>query len=109
MDSPLPLRLPEKGLSQPLSACTDSSYTDGQVVQYTADIAERGWESAFHGRRRGAAVHSKSDIYSLMLTFYYNVFTSVLFFKPCIFLVGPLTSFNFPLHRTVSLMKIIEV
>ena len=47
-DSPPPPRLPEEGLSQPLSACTDGSYTDGQVVQYTADSAERGWESASH-------------------------------------------------------------
>ena len=61
----LPLRLKEEALSQPLSACNDGSYTDGQVVQYTADRAERGWESASHGRRRGEAVRSKSDIYSL--------------------------------------------
>ena len=33
---------------------------------YTADRAERGWENASHGRRRGGgAVRSKSDIYSL--------------------------------------------
>ena len=54
-DSPH-FRLPEEGLSQPLSTCTDGSYTDGQqVVQYmyTADRAERGWESASHRRRRG--------------------------------------------------------
>ena len=30
--APPPLRLPEEGLSQPLSACTDGSYADGQVV-----------------------------------------------------------------------------
>ena len=56
----LTLRLPEEGLSQPLSACTDGSYSDGQVVhdhvQYTADRAERGWESASHGRRRGGGL-----------------------------------------------------
>ena len=39
-DSPTPFvfqRKPEEGLSQPLSACTDGSFTDGQEVQYTAD------------------------------------------------------------------------
>ena len=30
------ISLTEEALSQPLSACTDGSYTDGQVVQYTA-------------------------------------------------------------------------
>ena len=49
-DSPS-LRLKKEGLSQPLSTCTDGSYTDGQqVVQYmyTADRAKRGWEKASH-------------------------------------------------------------
>ena len=69
MDS-LPLRLPEEALSQPLFSCNDGSYTDRQVVQYTADKAERGWESASSGRRRGGgAVRSKSDIYSLGTVF----------------------------------------
>ena len=40
-----PHRLQLEGLSQPLSACSVGSYTDGQVVPYTADRAERGWES----------------------------------------------------------------
>ena len=39
-DSP-PFRLPVEGLSQPLSACTDGSYTDWQLVQYTADHRRR--------------------------------------------------------------------
>ena len=30
---------------QPLPACSVGSYTDGQVVQYTADRARRGWVS----------------------------------------------------------------
>ena len=61
---PPPLRLPEESLSQPLSACNDGSYTDGQVVKYTADRAERGCESA--SSKRGA-VRSMSDIYSLLV------------------------------------------
>ena len=80
---PPPLRLPEEGLSQPLSACTDGSYTDRQVVQYTADREERGWESLQYiptrsrrgerlggqmfGRRRGGAVRSLTNIYSFGL------------------------------------------
>ena len=51
--APPPPRLPEEGLSQPLSACTDGSYTDGQVVQYTADRVDRGWESPSQRRRGG--------------------------------------------------------
>ena len=67
-----PLCLPEEGLSQPLSACTDGSYTDGQVVQYTADRAERGWAVggvlSMEDEGVGGAVRSKSDIYSLVCT-----------------------------------------
>ena len=41
--APPPLRLPEKGLSQPLSACTDGSYIDGQVVHKCSILqTERG-------------------------------------------------------------------
>ena len=39
--APPPLLLPEEALSQPLSACTDGSDVDGQVVKYTADRACR--------------------------------------------------------------------
>ena len=61
-----PHRLQLEGLSQPLSACSVGSYTDGQVVQYIYwDRAERGWESPSNWRRWGGAVCSKSDIYSL--------------------------------------------
>ena len=38
-------RLQLEGLSQPLTACSTGSYTDGQVLKYTADRVERGWES----------------------------------------------------------------
>ena len=38
-------RLQLEGLTQPLPACSVGSYTDGQVVQYTADRAGRGWVS----------------------------------------------------------------
>ena len=34
-------------LTQPLPACSVGSYTDGQVVQYTADRAGRGWVSQY--------------------------------------------------------------
>ena len=51
-----PLHRPWEALSQPLSACSVGSYIDGQVVEDTAKRAERGWESASYGRRRGGGL-----------------------------------------------------
>ena len=58
--------LKKSQLTQPLPACSVGSYTDGQVVLYTADRAGRGWVSWLFVRRWGAAVRSTSDIYSLV-------------------------------------------
>ena len=64
-DSPS-LRLKKEGLSQPLSTCTDGSYTDGQVVQYTADRAERRLGECFPRK-------TKNDIHSLIVTQQFTV------------------------------------
>ena len=45
--------------------CSVGSYTDGQVVQYTADRAGKGLVSLLFVRRWWIAVRSTSDIYSL--------------------------------------------
>ena len=63
-----PLRCPWEELSQSLSACSVGSYTDGQVLQDTADRAERGWESASCGQRRGGLT-----LLSLIYILWYNV------------------------------------
>ena len=38
-------RLTKSQLTQPLTACSVGSYTDGQVLQYTAGREGRGWVS----------------------------------------------------------------
>ena len=65
----IPYRLTKSQLTQPLPDCSVGSYTDGQVVQYTAHRAGRGWASWLFVRRGGVAVRSTSDICSLVETF----------------------------------------
>ena len=66
-----PRSLTLRRLTQPLPACSVVNYTDGQVGQYTADRAGRGWVSLLNVRRRAggrglSSVRSQSDtsIYS---------------------------------------------
>ena len=65
-----PRRLTLRRLTQPLIACSVGSYTDGQVVQYAADRAGRGWVRRLNVRQGGGAVCAQSDIqniYSLVM------------------------------------------
>ena len=48
-----PRRLTLRRLTQPLIACSVGSYTDGQVVQYAADRAGRGWVRRLNVRQGG--------------------------------------------------------
>ena len=49
-----------KKLSHPTSpACSEVSYTDRQVVQYTVEQGGRGWVMQLFFRRRGSGVRSQ--------------------------------------------------